>query len=425
MRKLILLSFALTCLGSAFGQNKNINTAIANFDYRQALHLISKEKPTAQLESLKARCYKNLQEYDRAAAVLEKLAAADTSTVELMVELADVYQLSGNLQKAKNIYRKCIAQNTENSYFRLNYIGILYKLKEWDNTITEITGLLKTDTIAALYPVMGDCFWQKDALDSARVYYYKLLEVRPYDYNTTGKLARLHLQKQEYADLIQCTERYLATDSNNIQMNQYNGIGYYFDKQYDKAILPLLKAYKAGETSFSTNYYLGSSYFGKQDYFSAFDHLSEAYAIDSSNVNLIFHLGRSAIGIGQFQKAISLFDRGIQAMTPKDSTLYNFYSNMGLAYQRAFKLTEAIACYEKCMKALPGMKTPIYKIARMYDYDLKNTKMALKYYNMFLALPNNEDQSPFDKTTGEPQGTYYSAIKNRVEELKTEEFFRK
>ena len=50
----------------AGAQEKAINQAINRYDYEQAIHLINKEKYSAELELIKAKCYKNLLQFDKA-----------------------------------------------------------------------------------------------------------------------------------------------------------------------------------------------------------------------------------------------------------------------------------------------------------------------------------------------------------------------
>lgn len=67
----------------------------------------------------------------------------------------------------------------------------------------------------------------------------------------------------------------------------------------------------------------------------------------------------------------------------------------------------------------------MYSIASIYDYSLKNQKQALKYYNMFLnAFPKREPEKSKDEPK-ELNGTYYSAVKNRIEENKNRIVFKK
>jgi len=416
--------FLLFFCAITVAQEKAIHQAINRYDYEQAIHLINKEKYSTELELIKAKCYKNLLQFDKATKTLEKIVAADSLHLQALNELADCYQSVGNYKKAEAIYNKCIRLEPENKYFRFSQINILYKLKEWKRTIDKTMEVLTTDSIPLLYSLAGDCYWQIEKNDSAVHYYKKTLALAPEDYNTTFKLAKIYLQTQRYNEMISCTNDYISIDSTNKTINQYNGIGYCFVQEFEKAIDRLSKLYNDGDKSFTTNYFLGASYFGIQDYYPAYEHLTEAYDVDSTNLNLLYYLGRSAILSGKFQKGTAALQKGLEVMTPKDSVLYNYHSTLALGYSRWSKHQEAIQHYEACLKLKPEIKMTMYSIASIYDYSLKNQKQALKYYNMFLNTFPKEPEQKKEESKKELNGTYYSAVKNRIEEIKTESFFK-
>ncbi|MBP7839832.1 MAG: hypothetical protein KA061_11050, partial [Bacteroidales bacterium] len=66
----IILSLLFFC-SIAGAQEKAINQAINGYDYERAIQLIGKEKYSTELEIIKAKCYKNLLQFDKAAKILE------------------------------------------------------------------------------------------------------------------------------------------------------------------------------------------------------------------------------------------------------------------------------------------------------------------------------------------------------------------
>ncbi len=425
--KKICISIILLAIITSQAQNKQIENALKSYDYQQAIQIIDAADQNTEMNILKAQCYKNLSKFGNAISILEQVVATDSSNLQALSNLADSYESIGKFKKSTSFYLKCIAQSPANNYFRLKYINSLFKLKDWNNTIREINIHFKKDTVNSLYGILGDCYWQKDRIDSAIVNYRKGLNVNPEDYNTVFKLAKIYLQNEEHPELIKCTNDYIAIDSTNKVINQYNGIGYCFTQQFDKAIYRLQKLYDDGDKTFTTNYFLGASYFGLQDYYKADEHLSEAYQQDSSNVNMLFYLGRSSIMIGNFKKGIAALNRGIEVMTPTDSVLYNFTSNLAIGFKRDLKYKESIKNYELCYHYKPESKQTLYTIASIYDYNLKDLKQALKYYNLFISKFPAEPREETEKAAynNEMAGSYYFAVKNRIEELKTEQFFKK
>ena len=100
--KRIFIGLLLLCSVFLKAQNNAIQNALKNFEYETAIHLISKEKATPELNYLKATCFKNIARYNDAITLLEE--HKDLANVRAVNELAECYQLKGNYPKAKLYY---------------------------------------------------------------------------------------------------------------------------------------------------------------------------------------------------------------------------------------------------------------------------------------------------------------------------------
>jgi tetratricopeptide (TPR) repeat protein len=416
--KKTIIGLLLCCSVLATGQNNAIQTALKNYDYELAIKLISKEKKSPEMDFQKAKCLKNIARYTEAIALLEELVKQDASSnIPVINELADSYQQVGNYKKSKFYYFLALQLAPNSRFAQLNNMNITYKLKDWNQTIQLARSILHQDTLPVLLPLVGDCYAQLAKLDTAIYYYKKNMKLNPEDFNTLGKLSKLYIQTENYTDLIQSTNRYMQTDSTNQMINQFNGIGYCMNKDYNKAIYRLSSLQQQGDSSFLTNYYLGACYFATEDYISAFDHLSRAYSKDSSNLNLYYYLGKSAIFSGHQQKGIEVLNKGLSRLIPNDSILFNYYYNISQAYGRLFNHPEEIRYLKLCYKCNPDYRLSLYLIAGIYDNALKKPEEALSYYSQFvLTRPKAKSASP-----NAPQvASYYNAAESRIKELKTE-----
>jgi len=416
MKSLVIL-LLICCSGILQAQNNAIQSALKNFDYETAIRLISKEKETPELDFLKAKCFKNLARYNEAIGLLEGIVRQDVSNIQAVNELAESYQLKGNYGKAKFYYFMALQSAPNNRYAQLNYLNITVKLKEWNEAVQQAHAILQKDSLPALYPVLGDCFAQLARTDSSVYYYRKGMNSNPDDYNTLSKLSKIYLTTGNYIGLIRSTNRFIQADSSNLVINQYNGIGYSMNKDYDKAIYRLNKLFQQGDSSFLTNYYLGASYFATGDYIAAYEQLGLAYRTDSSNVNLYYYLGKSAIYSGFQQEGIRILKNGLNKLIPKDSVLFNYYYTISHGYGALVNYQEQIRFLKICYKCNPDYKLALYSIAEIYDGSLKNPEEALVYYDLFIATrPKSTATVP--RNPGE--ASYYSAVENRILELKTE-----
>ena len=414
----------LCCSFFLQAQNNAIQTALKNFDYESAIQLISKEKPSPELDFLKATCFKNIARYNNAITLLEGLVSKDVSNIQVFNELADCYQLKGNYRKAKTYYFLALQTAPASRFAQLNYLNITFKLKEWNQALQQAHSILQNDSLPALYPIMGDCFNQLSRMDSAEYYYKMGMKSNPDDYNTLSKLCKIYLNIGNYDDLTESTDRFIQTDSSNQVINQYNGIGLSMNKSYDRAIYRLNKLVQQGDSSFLTNYYLGASCFSTKDYITAYERLSNAFRIDSTNQSLYYFLGKSAIYSGYKQKGIQILINGVNKLIPKDSELFNYYLNIAFGYSSIFNeqdvifnKTQEVKYRKLCYNCNPDYKLGLYNIAEIYDNSLKNPEEALNYYNQFMATrPKTKAIIPKDPQTA----SYYNVVENRILEIKAE-----
>jgi len=410
----LLLIFSL--LLSA--QNTVIQNAMRHHDFETAIKLISKEKKSLDTDFLKARCFKSLGRYNEACVLLEELVKQEGTGLEVINELADCYQLSGNLKKAKFFYSMALQAVPENRFTQLNYLNVIYKLREWNPTIQLAHVILQKDSLSTVYPFLGDCFVQLSNPDSAVYYYRKALNSNPDDYNTLSKLSKIYLQAEKYTDLINSTGRYMLSDSTNQIVNQFNGIGHCMKSNYDYAIYRLNKLFQEGDSSYLTNYYLGASYFATKDYIMAYDHLTRAYKKDSTNQNLFLYLGKSAILSGHQKQGIEILNKGLDHLIPKDSMLFNYYYNISVGYNRMWNNhADEIKYLKLAYKYKPDYNFALYTIAGIYDWKLKKPDEALEYYTKFVEMRPKDRKETDDKVASI---SYFDVAERRLNEIKTE-----
>jgi tetratricopeptide (TPR) repeat protein len=416
MKKILTALFLCGSLALS-AQSNAIQNAMKNYDYELAIKLISKERKTPEMDLLKAKCYKNISKFVEAIKILEELFKQNTEN-SVVYELADCYQLNGNYAKAKLFYFMALQSAPSNRFARLNYINILYKLKDWKQTISECKTILKSDSLAVLYPILGDSYLHLTKMDSAICFYKKGIDINPDDYNSLSKLSKIYLQKENYTALIKSTDNYIQRDSSNQQINQYNGIGNCLLNNHDKAIYRLSKLLQQGDSSFLTNFYLGASYLASEDYPSAYKSLKAAYKADSTNNKICLYLGKSAIKCEEYKNGIRILNRGLNLIIPSDSTLFNYYYYLVDGYKETENGLDELKYLQLAYKSNPNFRVGLYKIASVYDWKLKNKAEALNYYRQFM-LTKPKKKVEITNTTGYT-ATYYNAAEMRINELLTE-----
>ena len=415
MRKTLFILFAC-CFSILHAQTNAIQNAPKNYDYELAIQLISKEKKSAELDFLKAKCYKNITQYKSAIVLLEEIVRQNPTNISAVNELAESYQLSGNYSKSKFFYFMALQSAPNNRFAQLNYMNSMFKLRDWKSTINFALPILKKDSLPVLYPILGDCYGQIQKNDSSMYCYSKALQYNPEDYSTLSKLSNIFLQQSKYDPLLYYSNRYLQIDSSNQTINQYNGIGLCMTKNHTQAIYRLNILYQQGDSSFITHFYLGISYFANKENPDAYFHLKQSFKKDSDNVTVYYYLGKAAILSGHQQEGIAYLKRGLDKITPKDSVLYNYNYGIAKGYELLFNNTERIKYLKISSKLKPEQKSLLYIIGGVYDHELKKPEEALTYYNLFMTTRPATELGKIQSGIG----SYYNATEYRIKEIKEE-----
>ncbi len=416
MRKILFILFTC-CFSILHAQSNAIQNALKNYDYELAIQLISKEKKSADMDFLKAKCHKNIAQYKSAISLLEEIVRQNPTNIAAVNELAESYQLSGNYSKSKFFYFMALQSAPNNRFAQLNYLNSLFKLRDWKSTIKFALPILKKDSLPVLYPILGDCYLQVLKPDSSIYFYRKALKNNSEDYNTLSKLSNIYLLSSDYDALLKCTTNYMQIDSSNQVINQHNGIGHCMKKNHPQAIYRLNKLYQQGDSSFITHFYLGISYFANNDNPDAYFHLKQALKKDSSNVTVYYYLGKAAILSGHQPEGIAYLNKGINKITPKDSVLYNYNYGIAKGYELLGNIPERIKHLKISSKLKPEQKSLLYIIAGIYDHEMKRYDEALEYYNLFMATRPASENS-HNQSSG--TGSYYNATEYRIKEIKDE-----
>jgi tetratricopeptide (TPR) repeat protein len=416
--KKLLTFILLSCSLALSAQNNAIQNAIKNYDYELAIKLISKERKTPEMDLLQAKCFKNISKYAEAIKILEELFKQNMDN-SVVYELADCYQQSGNYAKAKTYYFMALQSAPAIRFARLNYVNILYKLKDFRHTIGECKAILKSDSLAVLYPILGDSYLQLPKMDSAIYYYKKAIDANSDDFNSLSKLAKLYQQTEKYDLLVSSTNEYIQRDSTNQLINQFNGIGYCMTGNFGKAISQLDKLNQYGDSSLLTNFYLGASYMALDDFYSAYKPLQTAYNTDSASSKICFYYGKVAVEYGDTKNGIRILERGLGIITPPDSMLYNYHYKLSEGYQQIHNGVEALKHLQLAAKYNPNSKMTLYKIASTYDTMLNNKTEALNYYRQFMLTQSKPkaDNSKKNETPNLNRMSYYTIAEKRINEL--------
>lgn len=435
MKPLYTLFLLLCTCHALMAQNtKDIQDAIDNYDYEKAIALIDQEKPAVELLFLKGKALKSLSRNTEALATFRQIISKDTLNQRAFIEAAECCRQIANYLDALKYYRKAIDINPDNKYARIQYIGLLCKLQQYEEAFGESSVLAETDSSAVVLHLQAQSLEGRTGfIDAALGCYHVIQDKYPDDYLAAAKLGQIYNAMQFYEYAIEATEKYREKDTTNIVVNRLNAQAYCLSGNYPIAISRYEYLVGQRDSSFQTYYYLGVSYYATEKYYEAHDMLEIARKYDPENINLLYYLGRASSKTSWRKKGIEYLETAIDLSLPKDTAMIRLYKGLQDCYDLGGEPLKAIQAAKEQYKYDRANHKLLYDISRKYLLK-KDFRNAAHYLEAFLKTrPQNSTEKAVEMNEkGEVEvhmEYYYRSAAESLEmikqEIKKENFFKK
>jgi tetratricopeptide (TPR) repeat protein len=427
--------FILILLAARFlpglAQAYQVQKAMRDYRYREAIALLERAPESVENELLKAECYQKLYDYPAALDIYESLIAGNHETIRILTAAADCATQAGDHETSLRYWLKACELSPGNLYLQTKKVVAFYRADDWQGTIQASEEVFRQDTIPMLLRLVGDAHMQLGD-EVGLLYYMKALEMNPADHVTLRKLCDFYYSAQLYDSVISLTDHYLAEiDPDRKTIGQLNGMAYYVTGDYKKAIDRLKRNTALGDTTYTTTYFLGMSYYASKLYFNAAKWLGLAYdQAPQKDVNLLLYYGTSLARSYDRKKGIEILNEGVEMIEKVQEMLFDFDLSLADAHHRSNAPSKAIEYYQSAWKRSPQTYSVLYNIAIMYD-EMEELESALTYYERFLKTApagTDVDPGPANQSDLEQMTTmqlFYRAAAQRVQELKKAMFFKK
>ena len=422
--------FFLSCMICS-GQDR-LQRAIERYDYKTALYIIdslateigtdsvvvAQNKETViDLALQKSRCLRRLYRMNEAVEVLADVLYLDQYNIELMADLAESHMQAGNSIDAYNLYGLLSQMQPDNTYFKICQARILYREKQYEESIAACKVITAQDTIPEILSMTADAYKNLGKADSALVYYNHVLAMRPMHVPTLSKKADILLSVKQYVPVIDMSREYLNEDPDNMTMLPIYGLALHLQGSYPLSIEQFEHQRDLGDNSYAVHYYLGLNHYMMDNWPRAAEELGKAYQIDSSDVTLVYQLAhaKSYMPIMTSMESMRLnpeserlYSKALEMLQPSPSMMHNIYGSMAMARHNIEQYAEAIKYYELSYKYNPKNISALSSIGYCYER-LKNYKKALEYYERYIKL-------------GKPGTAGYKFVEESIEYVKQEKF---
>ena len=431
MKDLICIGLLLLSAVICNGQNK-LQESLDRYDYNTAITIIDSltarigSDSTAIVENKetlidlalqKARCLRRLYRMHESVEVLADVLHLDQFNIELMADLAESHTQAGNTMEAFSLYGILSQMQPENLYFKLCRARILFREKQYEESINACKDIIVQDSIPEILSMTADAFKNLGKADSALVYYNYVLSKRPKHVPTISKKADILLSAKQYIPVINMSREYLKEDPDNMTILPIYGLALHLQGNYPLSLEQFEHQRKLGDDSYAVHYYLGLNHYMMNKWPRAIEELEKAYQIDSSDVTLVYQLANAKSHItimksmessGLNPESERLYAKALEMLQPSPTILHNIYGSMAMARHKIEQFEDAIKYYELSYKYNPKNISALSSIGYCYER-MKNYKKALEYYERYIKL-------------GKPGSAGYKFVEESIKYVKQEKF---
>ena len=431
MKDLICIGLLLLSAVICNGQSK-LQESLDRYDYKTAIAIIDSltarigsdstaivenKETVIDLALQKARCLRRLYRMHESVEVLADVLHLDQFNIELMADLAESHTQAGYTMEAFSLYGILSQMQPENLYFKLCRARILFREKQYEESINACKDIIVQDSIPEILSMTADAFKNVGKADSALVYYNYVLSKRPKHVPTISKKADILLSAKQYIPVINMSREYLKEDPDNMTILPIYGLALHLQGNYPLSLEQFEHQRKLGDDSYAVHYYLGLNHYMMNKWPRAIEELEKAYQIDSSDVTLVYQLAnakshmtimKSMESSGLNPESERLYAKALEMLQPSPTILHNIYGSMAMARHKIEQFEDAIKYYELSYKYNPKNISALSSIGYCYER-MKNYKKALEYYERYIKL-------------GKPGSAGYKFVEESIKYVKQEKF---
>ncbi|MGZ3755035.1 MAG: tetratricopeptide repeat protein [Mucilaginibacter sp.] len=333
--------------------------------------------------------YYQTQRFADAAKYLKSVYQEPITDIKALTNLAYTSRMAGNLADAEGYYQRIYDKDSSNVAILFNLGSINMSRGNKVKSLLYYTKILRLDsTNFAVYKQLASLAEQQLDTVGYGKYLIKANTINPQEPDVAFELFRYHIIFKRYKDAENVLDKAIAADTDNVILLKGKAQINYLQKKNAETITSCLRILKTGDKDASVTNWLAISYFRLRQYKLAITTFLTMSA-DKMNEGTFFYIGTSYEGLADYPNAILYFNKALKDGI--SSNVPDYYNDIGDSYGYMHQSKKAIAAYQKSLQFEERPLT-YYSLANVYDVDLKDKKMALKYYKKYLAGKHDDKE---------------------------------
>ncbi|MDB4924530.1 tetratricopeptide repeat protein [Mucilaginibacter sp.] len=344
------------------------------------LNLKAQQSSTGN-DSLLLDYYQN-QRFAEAADYLKKTYPEPVTNIKVLSKLAYTSQMAGKLPDAEGYYQRMYDIDSTNNAVLFSLGGI--NLRRGNNLKAELYYKIlsrKDTTNFLVFKQLSKICLDKGDLPGMLVNLQKANKINPAEPDVAADLSDMYVTFKQYDTAEKVLNEAINQDPDNINLLQSLLKLTYSQKKFEAVKSTCLKLIQLGSGNGFVLTKLGAAYYNLKDYTCSVETFAGIGPMEQSETS--FYIAALAYKALKDQpKAIENLGKAIDAGI--STNISDYYAEMADSYEIRKKYQKAILAYQK---GLQFTEKPIiyYLLATIYDSDIKNKKLAVKYYKKYMA----------------------------------------
>jgi len=379
MKYTLLLSFLLSLSSIVFAQQKADDALLLEYYQNQrfadALDYLKKTypEPITDPKTLSSLAYTSQMagKLADAESYYQRIYEKDSSSVALLFSLGNINLRRGNSAKAIVYYKKILLRDSTNFNVYKQLATLAYNTGDFAANIN---------------------------------YLQKANKLNPEDADVATDLSTIYINLKVYPRADTIITKALIADTANLLLLHQKAVICYRTEKFTQTVDLCNKLVLGGNSPTDVIDMLGISYYMIKKYQDCINALSTLEKGKTASETSYYYTAMSYKALNDQGQAILYFNKAINEAI--SANVNSYYSEMGDSFEKLHQLKKAVNAYQKSLLYDTKPVITYYVLANLYDSELKNKSLAVKYYRKYIKTNPTEKQK-----------NYLEYAKSRLKEL--------
>lgn len=341
---------------------------------------------SANVDKEKLLEYYETQRYAEAAQYLKNIYPEDTKDIKALTQMAYCNMMSGKLQEAEKNYLKVNAIQPNSLPVLFSLAGINSRRGNVVKTKGYLLQIIQVDSINFMaYKQLAGV---EDHADTKLKYLKKANALNATDPDAAYDLALFFRGLRQYQNAYDVLKTAITADPENftlqqVQLSVANLLGKY------EEVIEVGEKLMKNKTDVNVISDLGQAYFYVKDYQNCIKMYTILEDLDFQSESTLYFKALSYRELKDYNNALIYTQKTIEEGISKHTALY--YAALAGIYETKDQSNDALIAYKRGL-TFNGANIIYYRLALLYDLNLKQPKNALTYYMMYLKNKPNEEK---------------------------------